>query len=338
MANGILGEIANAGKYTGTTATRVTDNLNRMMDFRTKAAELSEFEQTRGYRQKRRDLDIQQAETNLETGQTNLIRTKEELDEWRKNKPTRRIKNKAEREKAEQSYQFMTDYGDLIQANKAATLEDQIDQITRRKETEKLNDFASSMYDVSTDSEFQAAVQDVDPSILKRFNIKPEEGLEGNMETIKYVTSRALHTVPQMQALEQLTAKARQSTTGKTTLAKLQRERDIALQEGRTGDVQQIEARINKKISESDTAWRNVLGPVTDMIIQGKKVPDEYKQAVRLMILTKEGPFDVKLMQTLNTLDEMWGLVDGDIGQPGAGGTQNEAEEGTEENPIKLWK
>lgn len=322
----------------GSTARGITENMNRIMDFRTKAAQLSEYEQTRGYRQRKRDLEIEQAETTLETGQTNLIQTQEELDEWRKNKPTRKIKNKLEREQAEQSYQFMTEYGDLMQANKAATLEDEIDKINRRKETEKLNDFASAMYDVSTESEFQAAIKDVDPSILKRFKIDPENGLEGNMETVKYVTSRALHTVPQMQALEKLIAKARSSTTGKTTLAKLQRERDIALQEGRTGDVQQIEARIAKEISQADTAWRNVLGPITDMMLQGKKVPDEYKQAVRLMILTKEGPFDIKLMQALKTLDEMWDLVDGDIKAPGEGGGKNQAEEGTDENPIRLWK
>lgn len=250
----------------GQTTKRITDTLNRVADYRGKMLEMEEFQKDR----KRRD-----AKRKLETTQ------------------------------AQQQQELLTEYGGTIKKHKVDKLETEIDKMRRQNKQGELLEVASAFYGVDSEEQFQKVVQNVPKKTLNRFGVDPKKGYEANRETLEYVGDRALHDVDQLQRLELAGYKARGDTSGMTQLGKLQRERDIAMMEGREEDVRQINQRINKEVSEADTAWRNVLGPATDYLMRGEKIPENLQNAIKLAMLTKEGPFEVQLIQALNTLDEV---------------------------------
>lgn len=270
MTNGILSYIAQGGSPVGRTMKRYVDTARGVADFRSQMAQLQEF---------------------------------------KKGTSTRAAKRKLEKTQAEQENELLTQYGDLISETKVKKLESELTKMERQGKQEELIETASVFYGIEDEDQFQQVVKNVPKKTLKRFDIKPEEGLEGNRETIDYISNRALHDIEQLQRLELAGVKSSGDMSGMPALAKLQRARDIALAQGRQRDATELQAQIDKNINQADTAWRNVLGPITDHLVSGKKVPEGLKDALRVVLVTKEGPFDIKLMQTLRTVQDVLGMT-----------------------------
>lgn len=163
MANGILGEIANASKDVGKTAKRTVDTLRGVADYRTRVAELAEFKER---------------------------------------KPVRDAEAKLKKQRAEQESEILTEYGDKIKESTALKIENEISNLKKENRWNEMQQIDSALQGIKDEDTYQMVIDNVPPAQLRKYDIEPEKSYKENKTAIKYLADRVQHDIKQRQAME----------------------------------------------------------------------------------------------------------------------------------------
>lgn len=147
----------------GQTTRSITEASNRIMDLRTKAAELQDF---------------------------------------KREAPARRAEYDVRETKAKQENEILTEYGDKIKESTARKIDNEIATLRQNQRWTEMQEIDSVTQSIRGPEEWDMVKDNVAPALLRKYDLEPDKGYEENKTAIDYLTRQVQYNLEHRQAME----------------------------------------------------------------------------------------------------------------------------------------